>query len=79
MIPLLVLSSLVGWTMALAYYIRMKEAERQNKAIVMELYQTLQEWSDQIRICRTYANHIRSLESQIRLEVDSADYWKNEN
>ena len=45
----------------------------------MALYQTLQEWSDQIRITRTYANHIRSLESQIRLEVDEGDWWKHQN
>ena len=79
MIALLFLSSLVGWTVALACYIRLKESENQNKAIVLELYQTLQDWSKEIRRSRTYAAHIRSIESQLRQEIDVADWWKNEN
>lgn len=79
MIALLFLSSLVGWTVALAYYIRLKESENQNKAIVLELYQTLHDWSNEARRSRTYAAHIRNLESMVRQEVDSSDWWKNEN
>lgn len=79
MIALLFLSSLVGWTVALACYIRLKEAEKQNQKIAVELYQTLHDWSNEARRSRTYAAHIRNLESMVRQEVDSADWWKNEN